>query len=107
LFRPSDRICGRDEKEELHRGERHKRARIIDVPITHNNKNDEEIASHGRAHCCRVSDGRRGRMGVLLRSCRGVVSRSTGAGRAFVTVARRTLPTKTTTRDDVLAHHTV
>lgn len=32
LFRPSDRICGRDEKEELHRGERHKRARIIDVP---------------------------------------------------------------------------
>jgi len=42
LFRPSDRICGRDEKEELHRGEWHKRAC---VDVTHN-KNDEEIASY-------------------------------------------------------------
>jgi len=41
LFRPSDRICGRDEKEELHRGEWHKRA---SVDVTHIIKNDEEIA---------------------------------------------------------------
>lgn len=65
LFRPSDRICGRDEKEDLHRGERHKRPRVVDV--THNNKKRRGDCQPRpvRAHCCRVSElpahGRRGK----------------------------------------------